>query len=128
MVPAWMALPKNSTNITIRNTGSTIAMITVSSSRREIRRQRIESVKASDMDSLLFGFSVVGGVAREGEEDVVERGALEREALDVDAVGVNLVEQRPDLGGIAVRRDRQRELRAIVLGGTRAEDFRNRPE
>src|ERR1700733_2169084 len=103
-------------------------MISVSSSRREIRRHRIESVRASDMNNLCSELELGSDVTVEGEKDVVERGRLHREALDFDAIRIDLVEQHPDLGGAAVGRDRKGEILTIVLSGALAKELRYRPE
>ena len=45
---------------------------------------------------------LVGGVAGQGQEHVVEGGAVDGEVVDRPAGRVDLVEQGPDLGGAAV--------------------------
>src|SRR4051812_493502 len=70
-------------------TGSISAVSTASRLRRERRRQRPESVMASDMG--------------EGEEDVVEGGGMGGEGGDGAALGIELVQQRAFGGRAAVR-------------------------
>src|SRR4051794_35533002 len=93
--------------------GSISEVSSTSTLRRERRRQRPAMVTASaaavrapraisDIGGLRLGGGGRGGVAREGQEDVVERRLVDGEARDGVAAGIRLVEQTPDLGGRAV--------------------------
>ena len=53
-----------------------------------------------------MGRLLSGRVAREAEEDIVEGRLLEREVRDRRAVGVDRVEQRPDVCGASVGAER----------------------
>src|SRR5581483_10972475 len=99
----------SSTNRIISSTGSTSAISSASSCRRDRRTARPARVSASDIDCLLRGgegLAVGGqarrGAARQGQEHVIQGGRLDREAGQQGSIGVDLVEQLPDVIGRAV--------------------------
>src|ERR1700685_2949336 len=101
------APPNRYTNTSIKITGSSSAVSSASGLRTDRRRLRPVMVSASDISGLLA--SVVGqggvgqgGVPGQGEEDVVEAGAVDGEAREQDAARVGLVEQGADTGGVPV--------------------------
>src|SRR5690348_7542591 len=93
------APPNRYTNTTISMTGSISAVSRASGLRAERRRLRPAMISASDMAGLLRGGGL--SVAGQGEENVVQGGAVHGEVRDQVAARVGSVEQRPDLGGVA---------------------------
>src|SRR5581483_2163895 len=88
------APPNRYTNTTISMTGSISAVSRASGLRADRRRLRPAMIRASHIDGLL-------SVSGEGEENVVQRGAVDGEAGDQVAARVGRVEDGPDLGGVA---------------------------
>jgi hypothetical protein len=64
----------------------------------------------------LAGGRVGGGVAGDGEEHVIEVGAVDRQVLDVDAGVVKLAEQPAQRGDAAVAGDLQDQLIVVRHG------------
>src|SRR5262245_8836583 len=62
-----------------------------------------------------FRFLTAGGTAGEGEEDVVEGGAVQREPPHRPVVGVDLVEQPADVRGAAVGGDGDGQAGLVAL-------------
>src|SRR5579863_5300095 len=89
------APPNRYTNTTISMTGSISAVSRASGLRADSRRLRPAMISASAMVAL-------PRVPGEGEEDVVQGGAVHGEARDQVAVRVGPVEQGPDPGGVAL--------------------------
>src|SRR5438067_171394 len=108
-----MAPPNSSTNTSISRTGRRRAVIRASTWRRDRRRQRPAMVRDSDKGGLRFGIGVAGQMAREGEEDVVERRRGDGEAHDVAAARVELVEHGTDVPGAAVGGHAERQRGAV---------------
>src|SRR5919108_4734514 len=91
-------------------------------------RRRAPTVAArgtvsSDTGGLLLLLVVgpVGGVAGQGQEHVVEGGAVDGEPVHGLAGRVDLVEQGPDVGGAAVGGDPDDAAVAVVLDGPAAQ-------
>src|SRR5919106_5457529 len=80
----------------------------------------------SDTDGLLVFGRDCGGVSGQGEEYVVERRGVDREAAYRPAGGIQLVEQVADMGGAAVGGDADGEAGDIAGDGAAAEDRRHR--
>src|SRR4051812_44772738 len=104
-----MAPPNRYTNSSISMTGRASAVISASTWRRERRTPRPASVRASAASSGMRALP-----AGELEEDVVEGGGVDREALDGRAVRIELVEQRAHVRRAAVRGHAQRPPRPIL--------------
>src|SRR5947207_9862471 len=96
------APPNRYTNTTISMTGSISAVSRASGLRAERRRLRPAMISASDMVALLRGRGGGLSVAGEGEENVVQGGAVDGEAGDQVAARVGRVKQGPDPGGVAL--------------------------
>src|SRR5690349_16130125 len=96
----FTAPPNRYTNTTISMTGSISAVSRASGLRADRRRLRPAMISASDMVALLRGGGL--SVAGQGEENVVQGGAVQAEVRNQVAAGVGRVEQRPDLGGVAL--------------------------
>src|SRR5690242_17424193 len=96
----FTAPPNRYTNTTISMTGSISAVSRASGLRAERRRLRPAMISASDMAALLRGGGL--SVAGQDEENVVQGGAVQAEVRDQAAARVGPVEQRPDLGGVAL--------------------------
>src|ERR1700683_5867140 len=90
------APPNRYTNTTISITGSSSAVSSASGLRTDSRRLRAVMLRASEMSGLL------GGGGGQGEENVVQGGAVHGEAGDQAAVRVGRVQQGADLRGAAV--------------------------
>src|ERR1041385_5986939 len=92
------APPNRYTNTTISMTGSISAVSRASGLRAERRRLRPAMISASDMGLLRGGGLSVAG---QGEENVVQGGAVDGEAGDQVAARVGPVEDGSYLGGVA---------------------------
>src|SRR6266704_5462014 len=93
----FTAPPNKYTNTTINMTGSISAVSSASGLRADRRRLRPAMISALDMSGLLR-------VPGQGEENVVQGGAVHGEARDQDPARVGRVQQRPDLSGTALGR------------------------
>ena len=74
---------------------------------------------------LVVVVGLLGGVAGQGQEHVVEGGAVDGEPVHRPAGGIDLVEEGPDLGGTAVGGPPQRQSAGVALDGP-AEDLVDR--
>src|SRR5215218_1191601 len=92
---------------------------------RRSRGGRAAGAVSSDTDGLLLvlvvvlvlGFGPLGRVAGQGQEHVVEGGAVHGEPVDHPAGRVDLVEQGPDLSGAAVGGHPDGQPPRVALGG-----------
>src|SRR6266567_4036267 len=89
-------------------TGSISAVSSASGLRADSRRLRPAMVSALDMSGLLL-------LSGQGEEDVVQGGAVHGEARDQDAARVGRVQQPAYLGGTAVGRHPHRQARRVQV-------------
>src|SRR3954465_16082630 len=112
-------------------TGRTIDMIWASTLRRPWRRGRPRRTVRWVSTELDTGFDpFVGGPGHrgEGQEDVVERGAVQGEPAHPRARRVDLVEDGAHVGGAAVGGDAEREPGLVALDDPGAEPGRGRLE
>src|SRR5690348_12645251 len=96
----FTAPPNRYTNTTISMTGSISAVSRASGLRADRRRLRPAMISASDITGLLS--IVFVSAAGQGEENVVQRGAVYGEAGDQVAARVGRVEDGSDLGRVTL--------------------------
>src|ERR1700759_4164845 len=114
------APPNRYTNTTISMTGSISAVSRASGLRADSRRLRPAMISALDIVGLLGGGGS-GATSGEGEEHVVQAGPVDGEVGDQVAARVGRVEQRPDLGGVALGGDAERQGPVVLVGEPGAE-------
>src|SRR6266540_7437408 len=104
-----------------RQRSAMVSQSPMADDRLAVARGTAAGTVVSDTGGLLLGLGSGGGVAGQSEEHVGERGAVHGEPLHRAAQRVDLVEQRPRVGGAAIGRDADGQADRVAVDRALAE-------